>query len=138
MLLLHHIFRYDTVSLFLAPAGIAIILASIAPAPVFFIATSALLFELLSTLPFGSMLIIFMMPFATQWLWKSPETNLSWKYFFMTCATVTLQITFLIAIKNISHSFSLYAIPLPIASMQIICTSIASYGLAVALHELSA
>ena len=137
MILAHIFIRHDTASIFLAPAGKSILLASITPAPVVLLIIIALIFELMSTLPFGTILAVFAIPFIVQWALRFPETDFSWKFFFMTTLSVILQIAFLVAVKNIFHPLSIYEFPFGIISMQIICTSIFTYGIAAFYHEFS-
>ncbi|MCE9643553.1 MAG: hypothetical protein K8Q97_04580 [Candidatus Andersenbacteria bacterium] len=135
MLLLHHFFRYSTASLFLAPLGISFLLATISPAPVITIAIAALACELLSTLIFGSMIVVFSIPFFVQWLMKNPEVGITWKFFFTTFLCVTLQIIAIIIAKTGLHAPALQSIPFGIIGIQLACTSIITYVITVAFHE---
>ena len=135
LLLLHHFFRYSTASMFLAPLGISFLLATISPAPVIIIAIAALVCELLSTLIFGSMIIVFAIPFFVQWLMKIPEVSITWKFFFTTFLCVTLQIIAIIISKTGLHAPVLQSIPFGIIGIQLVCTSIITYVITVAFHE---
>jgi hypothetical protein len=137
MLLLHHVFRTALASLFLAPLSIAIFLGTFAPAPVAIIAVFALLAELLTTLPFGTMLIVFAVPFFSQWIMKSPEPDITWKFFFATTLAVLLQILVILLSKNGFHTLLLQHIPITIALTQLIFTSVGTYILIVIYHEFS-
>lgn len=135
MFIIHHFFRYTTASLFIAPIGIACLLAIISPAPVTYIALFAIVSELLTTLPFGSMIVVFAIPFAVQWLMKSPEVDITWKFFFTTVLCVALQIFALVIAKNGLHIPRPEEIPFTIIGLQFICTGIITYAISVAYHE---
>lgn len=135
MLVLHHFFRYATASLFIAPIGIAYLLAIISPAPVILITICAIGSELLTTLPFGSMIVLFAVPFAMQWLMKYPEVDITWKFFFTTVLCVALQIIVFLVAKNGVHIPRAEEIPFAIIGLQLVCTSAATYAISIAYHE---
>ncbi|HSX25333.1 MAG TPA: hypothetical protein VLG69_05185 [Candidatus Andersenbacteria bacterium] len=134
---LHVVFRYHTASFFVAPIGISLLLASIAPAPFTLIIIMAFLCELVSTLPFGTIFALFTIPFIVQWVARWPQTDFSWKFFLITLSSVLLQLIFLIVIKNVFHPFSINAIPFGIIGMQFFCTSILSFFISAMYHEFS-
>lgn len=122
-------------SLFLAPASIPIILATALPLPALALGGIVLLFELLSSFPQGSMLLIFLTPFFTRHItrWHTPDA--SWKFFAYIFSTVTLQIVSLVGIKYIEHPVQLSQIPLLLGLLQIIGTSVSTFVLALICHE---
>ncbi len=137
MALLHVYIHHDTASLFLAPVGISILLASINPAPMVLILIVALFFELISTLPFGTIFILFAIPFIIQWIVRLSVTGISWKFFFITLFSTIFEIIFFVIAKTIFHPLSIYAIPFGIVSMQIVCTGLMTFFIAALYHEYS-
>ncbi len=135
MFALHHFLRYNTASIFLAPLGISFLLATISPAPVVIIAIAAIVCELISTLIFGSIVVLFAIPFFVQWLMRNPEPGITWKFFFTTFLCVTLQIIAIVIAKTGFHVPALHSIPFGIIGIQLACTSIITYIITAVFHE---
>lgn len=133
--ILHIAVRTHTVSLFLAPASIPILIATAIPLPALAIGGIVLLFELFSSFPQGSILFVFSIPFFTRYLarWHTPDA--SWKFFAYIVSTVSLQIVSLIGIAYIESSSHFSQIPFLLGLLQIIGTSVSTFVLALICHE---
>lgn len=136
LLALHSVVRHHVASVFLAPVSIPILIATAIPLPAILIGLILIFMELLSSLPQGSMLLIFFIPFFTRYLMPWAIPSASWKFLSYICITVTIQILTLILILLISTNMSIYAIPFFIALMQIIGTSVSAFVLALLCYEL--
>ncbi len=135
MLALHHIFRYSTTSLFLAPAGIATLLATIVPVPVTLYILLTIFFELFSSLPLGTMVLVCIIPILLPFFTKSIAPEFSWKFYLFILLIIVLQITSMLVITNVFIPFAWTNIPLTQSILQLVTTSIGTYALAIALHE---
>ncbi len=136
-LILHVVVRHNTISLFLAPASIPILIATALPLPALAIGGIVLVFELFSSFPQGSMLLLFLIPFFTRSFarWHAPDA--SWKFFIYIFATVFLQIASLIAITSIQSHSHFSQVPFSLGLLQIIGTSVSTFILALICHEVT-
>ena len=134
-LMLHIVVRSSIASLFLAPASIPIVIATALPLPALALGGIVLLFELLSSFPQGSMLLVFLIPFFTRHItrWHTPDA--SWKFFAYIFGTVSLQIVSLVGIAYIENHVQLSQIPFSLGLLQIIGTSVSTFVLALICHE---
>lgn len=133
---LHSVVRYHTASLFLLPVSISIFIATATALPAMSILLIALLAELFSALPQGSMLLVFFIPFFTRYFMPWAVPNASWKFFAYVGITVTLQIIALVAIHTIGPDMRSTALPISIALLQIFGTSVSTYIVSIIYYEL--
>ena len=125
-LVLHITFHRHLFSLFLAPASIPFILALTNPFPIVIGIFSYLILESFSSLPQGSMILMFLIPYAMRFFWKSAHVDLSWKFFFFTLVTTFFQIS----------ALSLFVGPsIVMLPAQILATTASTFLLAFVCHE---
>lgn len=129
--------QYHTFSLFLAAASIPLLIILIDPLPLLLAIGSFLILDMYSTLPQGAMLLMFIIPFATRWLWNNVSADLTWKFFFFVLVTITLQIAALAGISLLGGPLSLTALPWGILALQAGITTIGTCILAFITHEYS-
>lgn len=134
VLLLHSVVRYHTISIFLAPAIIPLILAVALPIPAIIIALVAIIGEAFSSLPPGAMLLSFCVPFLTRYRAHSTPDP-SWKFFGYVIGTTALQILLLAGSTAFQSTPSFSSFPLVSILLQIIATSIASFVVALLCYE---
>lgn len=136
LILLHSIVRYHIASVFLLPISIPILIATAIPLPTIAIGFVLILLELFSSLPQGSMLLVFLIPFFTQYMmpWATPVA--SWKFFGYVGITVCLQLFLLIGISLFDMHITLTTIPLSVTILQIIGTSVSTFISAILCYEL--
>lgn len=133
---LHSVVQYHTASLFLLPVSISIFIATAAALPAMSILLIAIIAELFSALPQGSMLLVFFIPFFTRYLMPWALPNASWKFFAYVGLTVTLQIIMLVFIYSIGTAMRSTALPISIALLQILGTSVSTYIVSIICYEL--
>ncbi len=133
---LHSAVRFHIASVFLAPASIPILLATAIPLPILVVVLIAVVLELLSSMPQGSMFVIFLIPFFTRHFmpWAIPDA--SWKFLLYVSGTVCLQVITLVGIILFTTHATLYAIPFSTALLQIVSTTGSAFVLAIVCFEL--
>ena len=133
---LHNTVRFHIASVFLAPASIPILLATAVPVPILVSVLIVVVLELLSSMPQGSMLVIFLIPFFTRHVmpWATPDA--SWKFLSYIASTVCLQVITLVIIMLFTTHAALYAIPFSTALLQIFGTTVSTFVLAIVCFEL--
>ncbi len=122
---------------FLAPASIPILIATALPLPALVIGGIVLVFELCSSFPQGSMLLVFLIPFFTRSLmrWHTPDA--SWRFFAYIFGTVFLQIFSLLAITYIGSHSHFSQVPFLLGLLQIVGTSVSTFVLALICHNVT-
>lgn len=133
----HIVTQYHTTSLFLAPASIPLLIILIDPLPIIAVIGAFFVLDIYSTLPQGSMLFMFLIPFAMRWLWGNIFADLAWKFFFFVLSTITLQIAALAIISFGGAGSAFAAIPWGVLILQAAITSIMTFILAFIYHEYS-
>lgn len=133
---LHNTVRFHIASIFLAPASIPILLATAMSLPTLVSVLIAVILELFSSLPQGSMLAIFLIPFLTRHFmpWATPDA--SWKFLSYVGITVCLQVIALVSIMLVATHAGIYAVPFSTALLQIIGTTVSTFVLAIGCFEL--
>lgn len=131
---LHHMFVYYMASLVLFPVSIAWFLASISPMPVVVMGIFSIILELVSSLPFGTMIGVISLPTVSKYITHT-NTDFTWKYFLELLIGISISITAIIFIKNGFHLTPFSSIPFTIAGLQIICTTISTFIVSILFHE---
>ena len=125
-LLLHIAFHRYLFSLFLFPVAASFILSRVQPFPIVLGGIILALLELFSSLPQGSMVLLFCIAYSTTLIWKNVKTDITWKFFSLTLLTICVQIASLTLIARSSWALVPY---------QVIITGIGSWILAFVAHE---
>ncbi len=135
LLLLHSMVRYHITSPFFAPASIAILFATAIPLPALAIGITVILLELFSSLPQGSMILLFLIPLFTKYItsWATPDASL--KFFGYIFSTVLLQILTLVTIGCIRNICTPFAIPFSLAILQVVATTVSTFVFALICHD---
>ncbi len=138
LILLAHIFsRYMLFSLFSAVMSIPLMIMLITPLRTALAVCTFIILELFSSLPQGSMVFMFLVPYIVLFLWKNLKADLSWKFFFGTTLIVTLQSAALLCIVALTDLAHAIQIPWILVLMQIAITSSGTFALAFIYHEYS-
>ncbi|MEK7500362.1 MAG: hypothetical protein AAB649_07230 [Patescibacteria group bacterium] len=130
--------QYHLFSIFQIVTSVPLILLLINPAPVALIACTIIFFELFSSLPHGSTLLMFGVPYIVLFFWKKFQVELSWKFFFGVLLIITLQNIALLSIVGMLHISTAFQIPWYILTAQLIATSLGTFILSFIYHEYSA
>lgn len=133
----HSISQYYLFSLFQIITSIPLLLAFISPAPTFLVVCTFILFELYSSLPLGSMVLMFGIPYGVLFVWKKLKVELSWKYFFGVLLIILLQNIALFCIVAVSNGNALSGFSWFVSSMQLLVTTSVTFALSFIYHEYS-
>jgi hypothetical protein len=136
-LLLHSASRYHTFSLFQAIESIPILIMLVNPTPAVLAFFIFVLLELFSSLPHGSMVLMFFIPYAVSFIWKKMRVELSWKFLGAVFLMITLQTLALVGIVSSMNIASIYSMPWNILLLQMALTTVGTFSLAFAYHEYS-
>ncbi len=130
--------QFHIFSLFQIVTSIPLFLLLLSPAPAALIALTFILLELFSSLPYGSMVFMFGIPYVVLFFWKKFRVELSWKFFFGVLLIITLQTIALLCILALMNTSEALQIPWFIATLQILITSTLTFILSFIYHEYSA
>lgn len=136
-LLAHTFSQYRLFSLFQAVESIPLLLILVTPIPAVLTVCIYLILELFSSLPQGSILPMFIIPYLVLLFWKSLHVDLSWKFFFGVLSIITLQSITLLGIVALTHPSHALDIPWHIVIGQIPITSLGTFALAFIYREYS-
>ena len=136
-LIAHTLSQYQLFSLFHAATSIPLILMLITPLPAALIFCTFIILELFSSLPHGSMVLMFLIPYVVTYVWKKLRVELSWKFLFGILLIITLQTTTLMGIVALMSATNGLDIPWRILMMQIGITSVGTFVLSFIYHEYS-
>lgn len=138
LMLIAHVFsQYMLFSLFSAVLSIPLMIMLITPLPTPLLVITFILLELFSSLPHGSMLAMFLVPYAVLFIWKNLKVDLSWKFLLGTTLIVTLQSAALLCIVALTDPAHALDIPWKILLMQILITSFGTFAISFIYHEYS-
>lgn len=137
ILALHSMARYQIASLFVAPIALSILFATALPLPVILLGIIVLAFEVFSSVPQGSMLLTFLIPFATRRAssWSTPDAT--WKFFAYIVVTVFVQLVVLTLVSRGGLLTTTSAIPFSILLLQLLATSVSTFVFSLICHELT-
>ncbi|MDA1169277.1 MAG: hypothetical protein O3A36_02990 [bacterium] len=133
-----HIFsQYNVYSLFQIISSIPLFLVLLHPAPALLIACTFILFELYSSLPLGSMVLMFAIPYIVIFFWKKFRVELSWKFFLGVLLIIILQNIAVFCIVALRSPDAAFQVSWIITSIQIIVTSSITFIISFVYHEYS-
>ncbi|HLC49385.1 MAG TPA: hypothetical protein VJI96_03310 [Candidatus Andersenbacteria bacterium] len=127
--------QYRLFSLFQAITSIPLMIMLITPLPAALALTAFIFLELFSSLPHGSMAIMFIIPYIVLFFWKGLKVDFSWKFFLGVMSIIILQNAALIGILAVVDFPSLSQIPWYILAIQIPSTSAGTFALSFIYHE---
>jgi hypothetical protein len=133
----HSLSQYMLFSLFQASISIPLMIMLVTPIPTVLAALAFVFLELFSSLPQGSMLFMFLIPYLVLLLWKNLKVDLSWKFLAGTTLIVTLQSAALLCIVALTDLHHALQIPWHIILVQILITSFGTFALSFIYHEYS-
>lgn len=129
--------QYMLFSLFSAVISIPLMIMLVTPFPAVLAGITFVLLELFSSLPQGSIALMFVIPYLVLFIWKGLKVDLSWKFLIGTTLIVTLQSAALLCIVALTDLTHALQIPWHIALMQILITSFGTFALAFIYLEYS-
>jgi len=135
--IIHSVSQYRLFSIFQLIISVPLILALITPTPAAYIACTFIILELYSSLPHGSMILMFGIPYGILFFWKKFRVELSWKFFFGVMLIIILQNIALLSIVALMNPSTAFQIPWFILGLQIIATSLITFILSFIYHEYS-
>lgn len=138
MVVAHIYSQFRLFSIFQIMTSIPLFLLLLRPAPAVLIACTFILLEIYSSLPYGSMVLMFAIPYIVIFFWKKFRVELSWKFFFGVLFIIILQNIALLSIVALSNLSKAFDISWFITSMQLLVTAIITYILSFIYQEYSA
>ncbi len=123
----HMLVQYRLFSIFQAIMAIPLFIMVTQPFRKFLALFAFVALELFSSLPPGSILLMFAIPYLVLFVWKKLRVEFSWKFLFGTTLMVTLQSLALIGILAIMDPSFALQFPWSIILMQILVTSLGSF-----------
>lgn len=134
-LLAHMFTQYSLFSLFQVIMSIPLMIVLITPLPAVLAVCTFIILELFSSLPQGSVVCMFLIPYLVLLFWKSLRVDLSWKFFFGVTVIIALQSISLLCILALADMQRLIIISPSIFLLQILVTSIGTFILSFIYHE---
>lgn len=129
--------QYHMFSLFQGITSIPLFIMLMNPVSAPLLICTFIILELFSSLPHGSMILMFLIPYLVLLIWKKFRVELSWKFFFGVLLIITLQTMALLGIVALMNVDRALQIPWNILGMQIIITTIGTFVLSFIYHEYS-
>lgn len=133
----HVLSQYQMFSLFLLITSVPLFIILITPVPALLIFSTFIVLELFSSLPHGSMALMFVIPYIVTHVWKKLQVEFSWKFLYGIFVIITLQtaaLTGIVSLMNVDRALEL---PWNILAMQIFITSLGTFILAFIYKEYS-
>ncbi len=137
-LLANTLTQYHMFSLFQALFSIPLMIMLINPFPVVLALCTWIVLELFSSLPSGSILLMFAIPYLVLFFWKSITPDFSLKSLLGITAIIALQSITLLCILALMNPQTALQIPVLLMFAQLLITSLGTFVLSFVYREYSA